>query len=283
MKKSPILIKRRMCSHAEAYYVAIKLGSLEIMALVDTGAMVTTLNEDVIKNNPELAAILSHCSILNITGVGDCAVDVVGEINVPLKLHNLISEHHKIVVTEGDGGTFPCILGLDFLDVYQIQVDTVHRRLKYCTEKGLTYVIPLQISLYDDQDDSEIIAIRIIIIPARTGRLIDVRVMARDNIEGCVEARSELPEGCLVARSLNIIRRNRTKIEIINVLEEPLVIEKGQILADFEALFKVYRTTVDETNVYIEENLETIEESALFNLTETTLSPQQKGLVHEFL
>ena len=56
------------------------------------------------------------------------------------------------MITEGDGGTFPCILGLDFLDAYQIQVDTVHRRLKYCTEKGLTYVIPLQISLYDDQD-----------------------------------------------------------------------------------------------------------------------------------
>lgn len=109
------------------------------------------------------------------------------------------------MITAPHGGTFHHILGLDFLDAYQIQVDMVHRRLKYCTEKCLTYVIRLQISLYDDQDDSDVTAIIKIIIPARTGRLIDVRVMARDNIEGCVEASSELAEGCLVARSLNTI------------------------------------------------------------------------------
>lgn len=84
-------MKRRIHSHAEAYYVAIKIGSLEIMALVDTGAMVTTFSEDVIKNNSELATILSHYSISTITGVGDRAVDVIGEINVPPKLENLTS------------------------------------------------------------------------------------------------------------------------------------------------------------------------------------------------
>ena len=45
----------------------------------------------------------------------------------------------------------------------------------------------------------------------------------------------------------------------------------------------MYRTTIEENKVHIEESLETIEESTLFNLTETTLSPQQKALVLEFL
>ena len=96
----------------------------------------TTLSDDV-KNHVELLGVPAKCSIPHIMGMGDQSLEVVGEINLSLRLGNMISEHHRLVITEGEGGTFLCIFGLDFLDAYHLCVDSVHRRLEYNSNKGL--------------------------------------------------------------------------------------------------------------------------------------------------
>ena len=48
---------------------------------------------------------------------------------MPLNLGPVSSESQRIVITECDGGLFPFILGLDFLDAYGLQIDTILRQL----------------------------------------------------------------------------------------------------------------------------------------------------------
>ena len=63
---------------ADAYYVNIKLGSLEVVALIDTGAMVTTLSAEVFDHCADLKKILQPCIFSHVMGMGDQLIDVLG-------------------------------------------------------------------------------------------------------------------------------------------------------------------------------------------------------------
>ena len=237
---TPVIMTKRRQGAAEAYYIELRLGELEIMALIDTGAMVTTLAAEVLERSPKLTSVVSPCDLDTVTGLGGNTVEVLGEVHVSLHIGNLLCKQHRMIVIEGEGGMYPCVLGMDFLDTYCLQVDTVKRVLRYVPEEGKSYQIPVHMALERDHSDSSAVSVRKIIIPARTGQLIEVPVEAIDRVDGCMEPLEKLPHGCLVARSLNTIRKYCTKVEIINVSESPLIINKGEKLTQFEPLCRVY-------------------------------------------
>lgn len=70
---------------------------------------------------------------------------------------------------------------------------------------------------------------RRIVIPGGTFFLLILEGTA----EGCLGPVESLPMGCLVARSLNIVRQRHTQIELINVSNTSLIVEQGQKLANF--------------------------------------------------
>ena len=87
---------------ADAYYVNIKLGSFEVVALIHTGAMVTTLSTEVFDRCAHLKPfILSH-----VMGIWDRLMDILGKIHMPLDLGPVSSESQWIVITECDGDCF---------------------------------------------------------------------------------------------------------------------------------------------------------------------------------
>ena len=55
---------------ANAYYVDVKIGSMEVVALVDTGAMVTTLSVVVFDRSTELTKLLQPCILSYVIGMG---------------------------------------------------------------------------------------------------------------------------------------------------------------------------------------------------------------------
>ena len=139
------MVKRKTAG-ADAYYVNIKLGSLEVVALIDTGAMVTTLSAEVFNRCADLNKILQPCILSHVMGMGDRSIDVLGEMHMPLDLGPVSSESQRIVITECDGGLFPSVLGMDFQDAYGLQINTIQWQLCYTPEHGKCVVIPLQVS-----------------------------------------------------------------------------------------------------------------------------------------
>ena len=135
-KKPVITIKnnkmvKRKTARVDAYYVNIKLGSLEVMALIDTGPMVTSLSVEVFDHCTDLKKILQPCILSHVVGVGDQSIDVLLEIHLPLDLGLVSSEPQRIVITECGGGLFPFVLGMDFLDAYGLQINMIQRQLCY--------------------------------------------------------------------------------------------------------------------------------------------------------
>ena len=64
---------------ADAYYVNIKLDSLEVVALIDTSAMVTTLSTEFFDYCTDLKKILQPCILSHVMGVGDRSIDILEE------------------------------------------------------------------------------------------------------------------------------------------------------------------------------------------------------------
>ena len=176
--KSSKMVKRKMAG-VDAYYVNIKLGSLEVVALIDTRAMVTTLSAEVFDRCLDLKRIIQLYILSHVVGMGDRSIDVLGKIQLPLDLGPVSSEPQRIVITECDGGLFPFILGLDFLDAYGLQMDTIRRQLCYTPEHGKSVLIPLQVSFIKTPAETKAIACRPITIPGRTCRLLEVSIKCR--------------------------------------------------------------------------------------------------------
>ena len=165
--KSSKVVKREMAG-GNAYYVNIKLGSLEVVALIDTGAMVTTLNAEVLDRCADLKKILQPCILSHVVGMGEWSIDILGEIQLPLDLGPVSLESQRMVITECDGGLFPFVLGLNFLDAYGLQIDTIRRQLCYTKEHGQGVVIPLQVSFSEMPAETMATACRRITIHGRT-------------------------------------------------------------------------------------------------------------------
>ena len=79
----------------------------------------------------------------------------------------------------------------------------------------------------------------------------------------------DLPTRCLVARSLNTVRHNHTKLEINNLQRTPIFIERGQKLVEFEPLRKVYRATIVGGNYHKNDEQDPVLKCELFYLPET--------------
>ena len=79
--KSSKIVKLKTAG-VDAYYVNIKLGSHEVVALIDTRAMVTTLSAEVFNRCADLKKIVQPCILSHVVGMGDRSIDVLGEIQL---------------------------------------------------------------------------------------------------------------------------------------------------------------------------------------------------------
>ena len=200
-----------------------------------------------------------------IIGIGGDITPVIGEIYVKVQMGNLLSAKHRVVIVDGDGGVvFPFILGIDFLDSYRMSIDTNLRALRRECLTGNDILIPLQTSTSIDG----VVTQERLVIPARTVQLLNVKVIVPDGTSGVVELLHKGFQPVLVARSLNVVQKESTVLELANVTNEPCVIAAGRELAKFEPMCEIF------TGMFPNSNLETTAQFScveLFDLTETDL------------
>ena len=94
-KPEPSQMVQQTTAGADTYYVDVKLGPHEVVALVDTGAMVTTTSAEVFHGCAELEAILQPC-MSHVMGMGGQAIDVLEEIYIPLDLGQFHLSHNEL-------------------------------------------------------------------------------------------------------------------------------------------------------------------------------------------
>ena len=264
---------------AAAYYVEVKIGGVIRDALVDTGATVTMVTSSLLEEAPLLRNLLRPSTVSYITGISGRQVPLLGEFNVAIQLGNIDSASHRVVVLQDGHETFPCVLGLDFLEQYGLTVNTVDRCLYGRSTTGKTLTIPLRI-LHVEHAVCRVVSSERISIPARTCQFVAVKVpKAEDGVDGCIEPIMVDGSEVLVARSLNRIEAGGTFVEVANWTGRDIWLQKGQRLGSFEVMTEGIRTATVDTPIPSSSELP----GDLFDLTNTDLTELQRNKVRSFL
>ena len=102
------------------------------MVLVDTGAIVKSV--DVRDRSDELIkrTMVSPSDVQHVTGRRIRIFEIVGEDDVAVTLGSLKCSIRRMVITDDDSAPFPCLLGMDFLGAYCLQINIVRMTLSRC-------------------------------------------------------------------------------------------------------------------------------------------------------
>ena len=272
-------IDRLRSEVATAYYVSVEVAGVAREALVDTGATVTMATASILEAAPALKALLRPASVSHVTGISGRRVPLVGELCLPIVVRGFESEPHRIVVFDDVSETFPCILGLDFLDSYGLLINTVGRCLMGRSEAGQVVEIPLR-AVWAGESVCRVTCRERVVVPPRTCQFLQVNIGGvATGTEGCIEPVVSKGSALLLARSLNKIEDGGTFVEVSNWTDKPIRLEKDQKVGVFEvmqdgicALDSVPRDAPTEESVV-----------GLFDLDATDLTEKQKLKVREFL
>ena len=114
---------------ANAYYVKVKMQGVELEALVDSGAAITMILEDLFNSLKDVELISNGGGRSEFEGVvPGTKLHMKGSINVPLQIGSFTSPPHEIRIVADSNHS--CIIGLDYLDRFYISIDTNGRQLR---------------------------------------------------------------------------------------------------------------------------------------------------------
>ena len=105
--------------------VFIEVKGKKIQALVDSGASVSCIQKSTFdKINKDNCLQIQPSPITNIVGVGGERHEVCGQVNLSLKISGLNVHQNFIIISQLH---HPLILGLDFMQAYQVRIDFHHK------------------------------------------------------------------------------------------------------------------------------------------------------------
>ena len=261
---------------ATAYYLPICIQGVRTDALVDTGASITLMSDEYFKAIPNLK--MDSSPPFSVEGViAGSQLDVLGQVNLPIKVGKFISKPHPIVIVKGASQL--CLLGMDFLDRFHVSIDVTNRCVLVPSPSGEVEVVRVKILNYSQLH--KVVAATKFEIPPRSALHVKVQVKDCDvDIDGCIEGLEKESPSYLVPRSLHALRDGATFIDCVNITDSKVLVQKGQALGNFSALSINPEPSTPEfqTNSDCPSDV-----NSLFDLSSTDLTEEQKEVVYQFL
>ena len=109
----------------DLFLVPVKLGQTVSSALIDTGANVSLIREDVAK---KLGCTIKSTQY-NVMGVNETSVNCMGEITIDLHLHGLPMGKITLAIIASDEIKHPIVLGTDCFTQNKLLIDASRRRI----------------------------------------------------------------------------------------------------------------------------------------------------------
>ncbi|GBO39194.1 hypothetical protein AVEN_80367-1 [Araneus ventricosus] len=195
--------------------------------LVDTGANVTLLRTDLAqKLKEQLIYTAPNISLKTATGE---KTEIRGKLDASLEC-GLRKFHHRIYVADI---TYPCILGLDFLQKFNFTVDLEKNEIRTGEEE-----IPLFSASVKHSNSCSVLAKKRTIIPARSECLIQgVPGQFRYAVTDFPSQASQ--KGVLVAATLVDLEMEAIPVRILNLNNEPKILDKGDVISTCEPVVDI--------------------------------------------
>lgn len=270
---------------ASAYYLDVLVADAPCRALLDTGASVSLMTEDLLHRIPNWNQRLRPPTVERLTGVDGGDLLVVGEVNISLKLGSFWSVPQRILVTHDFVANSELILGLDFVHLNKGIIDSINQRIVFAGRRR-SISVPLHVE-YQTCITYDVVCSAETVIAPRSRCLVPALVLnAPSEITGCMEPCYAEDSPLLFARSINTVQHGKSFVECTNFTHRAVVLEAGQKLSTLEpleesALCSVVKATEADSPVGSSASDPSV--ASLFDLDSTILSEQEKTRVMEFL
>lgn len=110
-------------------FINVRCENIDVRALLDTGAAVSVITQDLVNSIPNLKNKFKFKSSETLKGVGNIKINVIGDLQCSLNLlSNIFSGYHSFKVIEGTSD-IPLILGRDFIRAARIVIDLNNNRI----------------------------------------------------------------------------------------------------------------------------------------------------------
>ena len=160
---------------AVAYHVPVWIQGARENALVDSGASVTMMSLEMFQTLGNIEMTETNSGVRVVEGIVDGSVlKVVGTVWVPIQIGDFVSEPHTILVVSGTKQKF--ILGLDFLDRFQVSIDTTNRALRMGSGTNKPVLIDVWPAFHAEAIINRVTSTNLITLPPRTSTSVEVSV-----------------------------------------------------------------------------------------------------------
>ncbi len=206
----------------------VTIGKQKIQALVDTGALKASCLSQAAYDRYNLNKVRSiQPSVVTVVkGVGTNSVPVVGEVELPIKIGPLQTNHRFYVLKTMN---HQMILGMDFLSKHVSSMDFQKNQLllKDCTKR---------VNLFQMPDSHTVHMVNNISIPARSEMLIPAQVR---HMKGCdldkailtpvpsLSWKNSVAGACTIAK----VDQGKTVFRMLNPTNVDINLKKGQVIA----------------------------------------------------
>ena len=181
-------------------YVPLYIFDKLVWALIDTGASVSVIDEDLVEQTPRLKRMRTRGLHKSLAGLRGNVVTVTGQVTADLYLSEdlRVSQHEMQLIKNLN---VPVILGLDFLQKSGLTVDIAGGVLRYGNGKELPlslHMIDRHLPLYLKEPTT--------LLPGDRKLLVLFTRLNRPEEEGCVISVDDKTCSWKVAGSVNVMR-----------------------------------------------------------------------------
>ena len=198
--------------------------------MLDTGAAISCLSPELYQKSGLADSYpLQKASVLNVHGVGGSAIQVQGEISVPIKVADIEVVQRFIILT---GIAIPLILGMDFIVQHRVVIDFITKQVSLYG--GLTST-PLCI----ESEEQEVVIDALIELPPRSETVLSLKVKHRkSNAVVVLEPRASFAEVWRVvpARTISRIQNSHIVGKILNPNNSSVTLVPGTVVGYLESV-----------------------------------------------
>lgn len=244
-------------------------------ALVDSGAQISIVSRTYANR---LGLTIEKSTLGKVTGIMDNAAKILGEIKIDFNIMNFRAENVTFQVIEGL--KHEMLIGADIMYKYCLNLDLFRKKLTYNPPDKDKIDICFLSSCSQNIDGKKLVLKKKIVVKPFNVRMIEVELEG-----GLGKVPLSYGEPCLNIDGIYVPHvvcgdNNKTFMQIINVQNEPIKINRGTSIAILEEIKdKTEKETVEIDDFSISEIYDDIDVRKEFRLDETDLEEIQKDEV----
>ena len=198
-----------------------------VQVLIDEGAEVTLVNQDILDQMPSDVRPYVYKSPLLVSGMG-CALNVTGMVELIITIAGVTAHHSALVVEEMRARNIDLLMGGDFTEDHDFFMHASKREAHFQDVWLPIYRVKMSYAR------GRLIARKTVRVKARTKATIEVKVEGHPrDFDMCAELIPAWAHGdsSMPIAVVNLRERSEVKLTITHAGAEDLTIEKGEILA----------------------------------------------------